>query len=205
MKPNPDDVLVVVDLQNDFCEGGALAVAGGGAIVSHVNRVAGRFPFVVLTQDWHPPRHLSFASSHPGMAPFETVEMPYGQQTLWPDHCVWGTAGAAFHPDLDIPKAQLIVRKGWDPAIDSYSALYENDRRTPTGLAGALRERGIRRIVLAGLAFDYCVAYSALDARREGFEVVVLDDLTAAIDLDGSRDRMALAMLEAGVEFATAT
>lgn len=202
--PLPGDALVVVDVQTDFCEGGRLAVPGGNAVVVPINRLARAFPLVVLTQDWHPPGHSSFASSHPGAAPFSTVTMPYGPQTLWPDHCVQGTAGAAFHPDLDTGAAQIVVRKGWDAAIDSYSALFENDRTTPTGLAGALRERGVGRIVLAGLAFDYCVAWSALDARAAGFEVVVLEDLTAAIDLDGSAARMREAMAAAGVVLARA-
>ncbi len=184
--PRATDVLVVVDVQNDFCPGGALAVPDGDAIVPLVNRLAARFPHVVLTQDWHPAGHGSFASSHPGRQPFETVEMPYGPQILWPDHCVRGSNGAAFHPALDTGRAELIVRKGFRPDIDSYSAFYENDHATPTGLAGYLRERGVERTVMVGLATDFCVRYSALDARRRGFEAVVLLAGCRAIDLDGS-------------------
>jgi nicotinamidase/pyrazinamidase len=184
--PRATDVLVVVDVQNDFCPGGALAVPDGDAIVPLVNRLAARFPHVVLTQDWHPAGHGSFASSHPGRQPFETVEMPYGPQILWPDHCVRGSNGAAFHPALDTGRAELIVRKGFRPDIDSYSAFYENDHATPTGLAGYLRERGVERTVMVGLATDFCVRYSALDARRRGFETVVLLAGCRAIDLDGS-------------------
>jgi nicotinamidase/pyrazinamidase len=178
--------LVVVDVQNDFCPGGALAVPGGDEVVPPINRLIEKFDAVVLTQDWHPAGHASFASSHPGKAPFESVEFSYGRQTLWPEHCVQGTAGAAFHPDLVWDKAQLIVRKGFRAPIDSYSAFFENDRRTTTGLAGYLRERGIEEIVLAGLATDFCVAYSALDAVRLGFSTSVVMDASRAIDLDGS-------------------
>lgn len=202
--PRNSDALVVVDVQNDFCDGGALAVPGADAVLAQINAVAARFTLVVLTQDWHPAGHTSFASSHEGRTPFEMIDMPYGPQTLWPDHCVWNTDGAAFHPLLDVPHAAMVIRKGYHPHVDSYSALYENDRTTPTGLASALREKGVRRIVLAGLAFDYCVAYSALDARREGFEVTVLEPLTAAIDLGGSRAAMHRAMADAGVVFADA-
>ena len=182
--PRPGDVLLVVDPQRDFCPGGALAVADGDAIIPGVNALAERFPFVVLTQDWHPPDHRSFASNHPGGVPFASVAMPYGPQILWPDHCVAGTAGAAFHPGIAagvLTRAQLVLRKGCDPAIDSYSAFFENDRTTPTGLGGYLRERGVRRCLLAGLAYDFCVAYSAVDAVRLGFEVVVVEELTRAI------------------------
>jgi nicotinamidase/pyrazinamidase len=200
--PRPHDALVIVDVQNDFCAGGALEVPDADRIVAPLNRVAARFPLVVLTQDWHPSGHSSFASSHAGRSPFETVEMPYGPQMLWPDHCLWGSDGAAFHPALNVPHAAMVIRKGYHAHVDSYSALYENDRTTPTGLAAALREKAVRRIVLAGLALDYCVAYSALDARREGFEVVVLEDLTAAIDLDGSREATRRAMKNVGVVFA---
>ncbi len=180
------DLLLVVDVQNDFCEGGRLAVPGGGEIVATVGRLMDAFPHVVLTQDWHPPGHLSFASSHPGRQPFEQIEVAYGPQTLWPDHCVQDTEGAAFHPGLDTAKADLVLRKGSDPALDSYSAFVENDRRTPTGLTAYLREKGIQRVFLAGLAFDYCVAWSAEDARREGFGAVVIEDACRAIDLAGS-------------------
>jgi nicotinamidase/pyrazinamidase len=181
-----NDVLVVVDVQNDFCPSGALAVPHGDEVVPVVNSLAARFRNVVLTQDWHPRGHLSFASSHPGREPFETITAPYGPQVLWPDHCVQGTPGAAFHDALDIPHAALVVRKGTDRAIDSYSALYENDRKTPTGLTGYLRERGFLRLFLAGLALDFCVRYSAEDARREGFTVFVVEDGCRGIELAGS-------------------
>ena len=180
------DVLLVVDLQNDFCSGGRLAVPGGEEVVALVNRLARRFSHVVATQDWHPPGHLSFASSHQGAAPFSTVALAYGPQTLWPDHCVQGTEGAEFHPRLDLNGAELIIRKGFRPAIDSYSAFVENDRRTPTGLAGYLRERALARIFIAGLAYDYCVRYSAEDARARGFEVCVIEDACRGIDVEGS-------------------
>lgn len=196
------DVLVVIDVQNDFCPGGALAVPDGDAVVPVVNALARRFEHVVLTQDWHPPRHSSFASSHPGRAPFEIVELAYGPQTLWPDHCVQGTPGAALHAGLVVARAQLLIRKGFRPDIDSYSAFYENDRASPTGLAGYLRERGVSRVFLCGLATDYCVAWSALDARRLHFGVVVLLDACRAIDLDGSLGRALQAMREAGVTLA---
>jgi nicotinamidase/pyrazinamidase len=180
------DVLIVVDVQNDFCPGGALAVPRGDEVVPVVNGLATRFRNVVLTQDWHPPGHLSFASSHPGRQPFETIAAPYGPQVLWPDHCVQGTSGAAFHDALQIPHAALIVRKGMNRAIDSYSALHENDRTTPTGLTGYMRERGFSRVFLAGLALDFCVRYSAEDARREGFAVFVIEDGCRGIDVAGS-------------------
>jgi nicotinamidase/pyrazinamidase len=180
------DVLIVVDVQNDFCPGGALAVPRGDEVVPVVNGLATRFRNVVLTQDWHPRGHLSFASSHPGRQPFETVTAAYGPQVLWPDHCVQNTPGAAFHDALDISHAALIVRKGMDRAIDSYSALYENDRKTPTGLTGYLRERGFSRVFVAGLALDFCVRYSAEDARRESFAVFVIEDGCRGIDVAGS-------------------
>ena len=180
------DVLIVVDVQNDFCPGGALAVPLGDEIVPIVNRLAARFRNVVLTQDWHPAGHFSFASTHPGKRPFETIAAPYGPQVLWPDHCVQGTPGAEFHRSLQIPHAALVVRKGMDRTIDSYSTFYENDRTTPTGLIGYLRERGFSRVFLAGLAFDFCVRYSAEDARREGFTVFVVEDACRGIDVDGS-------------------
>lgn len=188
------DVLLVVDIQNDFCTGGALAVPAGEAIVPVANALMSRFGTVVLTQDWHPAGHFSFASSHDQAAPFAQIEADYGPQTLWPDHCVQGTTGADFHPELRTDPARLIVRKGMDPRLDSYSGFYENDRRTPTGLGPAIRELGGRRIVLAGLATDFCVLYTALDARRLGFEVVLVRDATRGIDLEGSvaeaRERM---------------
>ncbi len=180
------DILVVIDVQNDFCAGGALEVPDGDAVVPVINAVARRFPHVVLTQDWHTPRHLSFASEHPGKAPFDRVEVAYGTQILWPDHCMQGTAGAAFHPDLDIPHAELVLRKGYRRGIDSYSAFFENDRTTPTGLAGYLRERGFDRLFMAGLAFDICVRYSAEDGRALGFPVIVLEDGCRGIDVEGS-------------------
>src|SRR5215472_8028815 len=196
MQLSQRDALLIVDAQNDFCSGGALAVPQGEAIVPVVNRIAGRFAHVLATQDWHPPGHLSFASSHPGKKPFEQIEVFYGGQTLWPDHCVQGTKGAEFHRDLDVRRAELVVRKGFRPEIDSYSAFYENDRRTPTGLAGYLRERGFRRVFLAGLATDYCVHYSAVDARREGFDSVVVESGCRAIDLAGSLDAAWAGMAE---------
>ncbi|WP_456781954.1 bifunctional nicotinamidase/pyrazinamidase [Bradyrhizobium sp. USDA 3315] len=200
MKIAPDDLLLVIDVQNDFCPGGALAVADGDAVVPVVNRLAGRFDHVVLTQDWHPAGHSSFATSHPGAAPFSEIAMPYGPQTLWPDHCVQGSVGAAFHPDLATERAELVIRKGFRAAIDSYSAFFENDRKTPTGLAGYLRERGLKRVVMAGLATDYCVQYSALDARRLGFETTVALAGCRAIDLGGSLAVATAAMRAAGVE-----
>jgi nicotinamidase/pyrazinamidase len=183
---NGDDVLIVVDIQNDFCPGGALAVPRGNEVVPIINRLAARFRHVVLTQDWHPAGHFSFASTHPGKKPFETIAAPYGLQVLWPDHCVQGTPGAALHPALQVPHAALVMRKGTDRAIDSYSTFYENDRTTPTGLVGYLRDRGLSRIFLAGLAFDFCVRYSAEDARREGFDVFVVEDACRGIDVEGS-------------------
>lgn len=193
------DVLVVVDVQNDFCPGGALAVPDGDAVVPVINRIAPAFDHIVLTQDWHPPGHRSFASAHAGRAPYERVTTPYGEQVLWPDHCVQDTPGAALHAGLRLPGAQLVLRKGFRPGIDSYSAFFENDRRTPTGLAGYLRERGLARLVFAGLATDFCVAWSALDARRLGFEAVVLLEASRAIDLDGSLAQALAQMREAGV------
>lgn len=180
------DVLLLVDLQNDFCPGGALMVPRGDSVVPIANRLAQSFAHVVLTQDWHPKGHLSFASSHPGAKAFDTIAMPYGLQELWPDHCVQGTRGAEFRADLAVPQAELVLRKGFHPAIDSYSTFRENDRTTKTGLAGYLRERGIRRIFIAGLALDFCVRYSAEDALREGFTVVVIEDACYAIDIGGS-------------------
>lgn len=188
--PGPTDALIVVDVQNDFCTGGALAVPGGEDVVPGINRLWPRFGCRVLTQDWHPPGHSSFASRHPGKVPLETVAFPYGPQTLWPDHCVQGTDGARFHPDLDTGGADMVIRKGFRREIDSYSAFIENDRTTPTGLAGYLRERGIGRVVLAGLATDFCVGFSALDALGAGFRTVVLEDLCRGIDIDGSLDAM---------------
>jgi nicotinamidase/pyrazinamidase len=192
------DVLLVVDVQNDFCPGGRLPAPEGHEVVAPINRLMDRFRHVALTQDWHPPGHQSFASSHPGREPGETVVLSYGPQILWPDHCVQGAPGAAFHPALNLSAAKLILRKGMDPTIDSYSAFLENDRRTPTGLAGFLREVGCRRLFLAGLAFDFCVLWSAEDARRLGFEAVVVEDACRALDVHGSdaEARRRLAALE---------
>jgi nicotinamidase/pyrazinamidase len=200
MQIKSDDVLLIIDVQNDFCPGGALAVADGDAVVPVVNRLAQHFDHVVLTQDWHPPGHSSFATSHAASVPFETITMPYGPQTLWPDHCVQGTPGAAFHPRLVTEKAELVIRKGFRAAIDSYSAFFENDRATPTGLSGYLRERGLKRIFMAGLATDFCVNYSALDARRLGFDTVVVGSACRAIDLAGSLAAAQAAMEAAGVQ-----
>jgi nicotinamidase/pyrazinamidase len=196
---NDTDVLLVVDIQNDFLPGGALAVPEGDAVVPLANRLADRFAHVVLTQDWHPPRHRSFASSHPGKAPFDTAMLPYGEQVLWPDHCVQGTPGAALCAALAIPHAELVIRKGCRRDIDSYSAFREADRATPTGLAGYLRERGLSRVFLAGLATDFCVAWSAIDAREAGFEVFVVEDACRAIDTAGSLAAAWSRMRDAGV------
>ena len=204
LKPGQGDVLLVIDVQNDFCPGGALAVPEGDAVVPVINRLMTQFDHVLFTQDWHPAGHASFASAPPGHAPFETIEVAYGPQTLWPDHCVQDTTGAAFHRDLETARAELVVRKGFDPAIDSYSAFYENDHETPTGLSGYLRTRGFQRIFAAGLATDFCVHYSAVDAAREGFPVVVLEDACRAIDLEGSLAAARAAMQAAGVVLATA-
>ena len=184
------EALLVVDVQNDFCTDGALAVPGGEAVVPGINRLWDRYACKVLTQDWHPPGHASFASSHEGKQPFDTGRLDYGEQVLWPDHCVQGTPGAAFHPDLRTDGADLVLRKGFRPGIDSYSAFFENDRETPTGLAGYLRERGVGRVVLTGLATDFCVGFSALDALAAGFETVVLEDLCRGLDMEGSLARM---------------
>jgi nicotinamidase/pyrazinamidase len=186
--PTDADVLLVVDVQKDFCPGGRLAVPRGDEVVPIVNRLAAKFTNVVLTQDWHPPGHLSFASSHPGKEPYQTIEVAYGPQVLWPDHCVQGTPGAEFREDLQISHVALVIRKGFRREIDSYSAFYENDRATPTGLGGYLRERGLRRVLLAGLAFDFCARYSAEDACREGLEAIVIEDACRGIDVDGSVD-----------------
>jgi nicotinamidase/pyrazinamidase len=199
-----DRALIVVDVQNDFCPGGALAVAEGDLVVAAINRIAGGFAVRVLTQDWHPAHHRSFAANHPAKAPFSTVEMDYGTQVLWPEHCVQGTPGAEFHPGLETDAADLVLRKGFRAGVDSYSAFFENDRTTPTGLAGYLRERGVRHVALAGLATDFCVAHSALDAAGLGFEVTVLEDACRAIDLEGSLGRAMRDMAARGVSFARA-
>lgn len=200
MRLLPDDALVVVDVQRDFLPGGALAVPDGDAVIAPINRLGRRFGHILLTQDWHPAGHVSFAASHAGRAPFDSIELPYGSQVLWPTHCVQGTSGAELAPGLDLPGAELVIRKGFRPAVDSYSAFTEADRRTPTGLAGYLRERGFHRLFLAGLATDFCVAWSAIDARAAGFEAVVLEDACRAIDAAGSLDRAWRDMGQAGVE-----
>ncbi len=203
-QPKASDLLLVVDVQNDFCPGGALAVPDGDAVVAVANRLMRSFDHVALTQDWHTPAHGSFASSHAGRQPLETIDMAYGEQVLWPDHCVQGTHGAAFHPELDVGRAELILRKGFRRGINSYSAFRENDRTTRTGLAGYLRERGFERLFLCGLATDFCVAWSALDARREGFAAVVVEDACRAIDVGGSLERARADMREAGVALTSA-
>lgn len=190
--------LLVIDVQNDFCPGGALAVAGGDAIVPGINALMADFPAVILTQDWHPAGHSSFASSH-NADPMSLMQMPYGPQVLWPDHCIQGSPGAEFHADLNTTRADLIIRKGYNPAIDSYSAFFENDHTTPTGLEGYLRTRGITHLTLTGLATDFCVNYSAVDAAKLGFTVTVRMDLCRAIDFDGSLDAARAGMAAAGV------
>lgn len=195
----PQDVLVVVDVQYDFLPGGSLAVAGGDEIVPLVNKLAGRFSNVVLTQDWHPADHISFASQHAGKAPFDTIELDYGPQVLWPDHCVWQTKGAELSRDLNIPHAQLIIRKGYNRAIDSYSGFQEADRETLTGLAGYLNERDVGRLFVVGLATDFCVACTALDGAAGGFDVTVIEDATRAIDANGSLEQAWADMEAAGV------
>ena len=195
----PHDLLLVVDVQNDFCPGGGLPVADGDQVVPVINRLLPTFRHVVLTQDWHPADHASFASRHPGKAPYEAVQMPYGEQTLWPDHCVQGSDGAAFHPDLETDGALAVIRKGMNPGIDSYSAFTENDRSTPTGLSGLLRALHVQRVFLAGLAFDFCVGWSAADARAHGFEAIVLEDATRPVDLPGTVAAARTAMRDAGV------
>lgn len=198
MRPD-DTAMIVIDVQNDFCPGGALPVAGGDEVIPRINALLTRFAVRVLTQDWHPANHASFAANHDGAAPFSMVEMPYGPQVLWPVHCVQGSAGADFHPALRTDPADLVVRKGFRPEIDSYSAFFENDHLTPTGLEGYLRTRGVRHVTLAGLATDYCVAYSAIDAAQLGFGVTVLMSACRAIDLDGSLAKATAEMVAAGV------
>lgn len=193
------DVLLIIDVQNDFCPGGALAVPDGDQVVPVINDLSARFDHVVLTQDWHTPGHHSFAAAHPAKEPFETVHLSYGEQVLWPDHCIQGTKGAEFHAGLQTGCAQMIIRKGFRKEMDSYSAFYENDHMTPTGLLGYLRQRGAKRVFLAGLATDFCVLYSALDARHARFETFVIDDACRAIDLDGSLNEAHAAMAREGV------
>lgn len=194
--------LIVVDMQVDFCPGGALAVGGGDQLVTPINAMMGDFDAVILTQDWHPADHASFAANHPGAKPFDQVQMPYGPQVLWPAHCVIGTAGAGFHPDLEVTRADLILRKGFRPGIDSYSAFFENDHATPTGLAGYLRDRDLQQLSFVGLAHDFCVAWSALDAAKLGFRARVIEEACRAIDLDGSLAAARDAMRQAGVDLA---
>ena len=199
MRITSQDVLIVADVQNDFCPGGALPVPGGDQIMDPIHRAAQRFEHVILIQDWHPRGHSSFASAHPGRKPFESIPMPYGEQILWPDHCVQGTPGANFHPALDLPQAELILRKGFHRAIDSYSAFFENDRKTPTGLDAYLRERNLTRVFLVGLAYDFCVAFSALDAARLNLNPTILTDACRAIDVEGSVAKMEENFRTAGV------
>ena len=203
MTADDREVLLIIDVQNDFCPGGALAVPQGDAILPMVNRLARSFAHVILTQDWHPPGHASFASSHPGKCPFDAIEVSYGTQILWPDHCVQGTQGAGFHPNLDVPHAELVLKKGFRSTVDSYSAFRENDRRTPTGLAGYLRERGLDRVTICGLATDFCVGFSAIDGRQAGFDVSVVTSACRGIDVKGSLARAMRSMNEAGVTFRT--
>jgi nicotinamidase/pyrazinamidase len=199
MKPTAQDVLLVIDVQNCFTPGGSLAVKEGDQIIPLINRLARGFEHVVLTQDWHTPGHISFASSHAGKKPFETTQLSYGTQVLWPDHCVQGTPGADLHRDLRIPHAELIIRKGYRKHVDSYSAFYEADGKTPTGLTGYLRDRGLTQVFLVGLATDFCVAWPALDARKAGFGALVIEDATRGIDADGSLAKAWKDMLGAGV------
>lgn len=193
------DCLIIIDVQKDFCSGGSLAVPDAEAIFPWINENQQQFQNIVLTQDWHPAGHSSFASSHEHLAPFDTIEMPYGYQTLWPDHCIQGSNGAEFHDDLNTDNAQLIIRKGFRSTIDSYSAFFENDHATTTGLSGYLRKRSVKRVVCVGLALDYCVRFSALDARREGFETVVVEAGCRGINIEGSNDDARQAMIAAGV------
>ncbi len=199
MKTTCQDVFLVIDVQNDFCPGGQLAVADGDSVLAPIHKIAAHFNHIVLTQDWHPPNHSSFASAHAGKKTFEQIEVSYGTQTLWPDHCVQGSKGAELHPALHLPQSELILRKGFRREIDSYSAFFENDRTTATGLAGYLRERNLTRVFLAGLAYDFCVGYSALDARRLGFEAIVFRDACRAIDLNGSVAQIEAQFAQAGV------
>ena len=198
------EALLIADVQNDFCPGGALAVPDGDAIVPVVNTLSDAFDNVLMTQDWHPPGHQSFASSHSGHDPYDVIEVEYGEQILWPDHCVQGTEGADFHPDLNLTPVELLIRKGFRPHIDSYSAFYENDRETPTGLTGYCRERGIDTLYVCGLATDFCVKWTALDGRKEGFEVYVIEDAARGIDQDGSLAQAWDEMNEAGVQVISA-
>ena len=199
MKPLPGDALLVIDMQNDFCPGGALAVRDGDAITPVINDLGRQFEHVILTQDWHPTGHISFASAHPGEQLYTTIEATYGPQTLWPDHCLQQSGGAALHPALDLPHAEFILRKGFRRDIDSYSAFLENDHKTPTGLAGYLRERGINRLFLCGLAYDFCVRFSAIDGTALGFECTVIEDASRPVDLPGSVEATNAAFAEAAI------
>lgn len=198
--PQPADALLVIDVQNDFMPDGALAVAEGDRVVAIINALAKKFDHVILTQDWHPAEHISFATNHPGKQPFETMQVPYGPQTLWPEHCLQNTSGAAFHPSLDIPHAELILRKGFRRHIDSYSAFLENDHFTSTGLAGYLRERGLQRLFLCGLAYDFCVRYSAIDGTALGFECIIIEDATRPVDLPNSVAETNAAFAASGIQ-----
>jgi nicotinamidase/pyrazinamidase len=199
MQIDEGDVLIVTDVQNDFCPGGALAVPRGDEVIAPIHRIVPRFEHIILTQDWHPANHTSFATSHPGKNPYDSIELAYGAQTLWPPHCVQGSQGAEFHPALNLPQAELILRKGFRPQVDSYSAFFENDHETSTGLADYLKDYGLKRVFLAGLAYDYCVGYSALDARRLGLPAFVLRDACRAIDLNGSVDAIEAEFAKTGV------
>jgi len=200
IKLQSTDALLAVDLQNDFCPGGALGIAGADEIVPVINALARVFPHVLLTQDWHPAGHISFASAHRGAKPYQTITAPYGPQTLWPDHCIQNTYGAKLHPGLDVPNAELVLRKGFRREIDAYSAFLENDHVTPTGLAGYLRERGLRRLFLCGLAYDFCVRFSAIDGTSQDFECLVIEDATRAVKLPGSIEATRQAFAEAGIQ-----
>ncbi len=201
MTPENNDLLLIIDVQNDFCTGGALAVPNGEEVVAVINRLQAHFRQVAITQDWHPERHSSFASSHNGKDPFSTTTMPYGEQTLWPDHCIQGSTGALFHSALETDTASMIIRKGLNPAIDSYSAFFENDRTTSTGLSGYLRELGTKRVFCVGLAYDFCVRFSAEDAQQQGFETYVISDACRAIDMDGSAALTTKELTGKGIRF----
>jgi len=204
MQLQPTDALLVIDVQNDFMPGGALAVADGDAVVPIINTLATKFDHVILTQDWHPTAHISFATTHADKNPYDVIQAPYGPQTLWPEHCLQHTEGAAFHRALDIPHAELILRKGFRRHIDSYSAFLENDHRTPTGLAGYLRERNLQRLFLCGLAYDFCVRYSAIDGKNLGFETIVIEDATRPVNLSNSITETNEAFTTTGIECITA-
>ena len=199
MTPTETDLLLIIDVQNDFCPGGALAVTEGDRIVPIINNLIPKFSNIALTQDWHPAGHSSFATSHPGHDPFTTIAMPYGEQTLWPDHCIQGSRGAQFHDALNTDPASIVIRKGYNPAVDSYSAFYENDHKTSTGLGGFLRDRKIQQIFCVGLALDYCVFYSARDAIKESFKATVITDACRAIDMDGSAEKAIDEMTKNGI------